>query len=332
VNRPGGEKAPDAGGAGASERRVRVSALVMTYNHADKIRQAIESVLAQETDFEFEIVITEDCSTDGTREIVEDYRRRFPERIRLLLSEKNRNSLAVISRGLRACRGEFVALLDGDDYWTDPEKLERQVTFLDAHPECSSCFHNALAVYEDGSRESHPWTPPDQKPFLTLEDIWRGNPIATGSTVFRNGLYEMPAWYDDMPITDWPLHVLNAENGPIGYLDRVMSVYRIHSGGVYSALDERTRFERRYQFYVQMNRNMRYRCDALARHGLFSYFLEWAEEFQRRGDRAGAAFCARKCLAGRPKKKSGYRRLLRVVGWLVWKSWRIPRPAAVSSR
>jgi hypothetical protein len=144
----------------------------------------------------------------------------------------------------------------------------------------------------------------------------------------------MPDWYDEMPmpITDWPLHVLNAEKGPIGYLDRIMSVYRIHGGGLYSGLREKARFERQYQFYVEMNRNMRYRCDALARQGLFSYFLEWAEEFRRRGDPARAAFCARKCLAGRPKNKSGYRRLLGVLSWLAWKSWRIPRPAPVSSR
>ncbi len=111
------------GGRGV-DPRLRASVLVMTYNHAGLIRQALDSVLMQRTSFDYEIVISEDRSTDGTREIVTEYQRRFPNRVRLLLSAENLNSLAVVSRGIRACRGEFVALLDGDDYWTDPAKLQ----------------------------------------------------------------------------------------------------------------------------------------------------------------------------------------------------------------
>jgi glycosyltransferase involved in cell wall biosynthesis len=308
-----------AGGRATVDGHVKVSVLVMTYNHAQLIQQAIDSVLAQETSFACEIVISEDCSTDGTREIVIEYQQRFPDRVRLLLSERNLHSLAVVSRGIRACRGDFIALLDGDDYWTDPVKLQRQIEFLEAHPECSACFHNALAVYVDGSQEPRNWTPLGQKKFMTLEDIWRGNPIATGSTVFRNGLYEIPPWYDDMPmpVTDWPLHVLNAERGLIGYIDRVMSVYRIHEGGVYSRLAEAEKFEKRYQFYTQMNRSMNYRCDSLARNGLFYYFLEWAEEYKMRGEWRRVGFCVRKCLAGRPIRKAGYKRVFRVLRWLL---------------
>jgi glycosyltransferase involved in cell wall biosynthesis len=91
-------------------------------------------------------VTSEDGSTDGTRGIVIQYQQGFPDRFRLLLSERNLHSLAVVSRGIRACRGDFIAPLDGDDDWTDPEKLKRQVAFLETHPECSACFHNALAV------------------------------------------------------------------------------------------------------------------------------------------------------------------------------------------
>jgi glycosyltransferase involved in cell wall biosynthesis len=311
-----------ATGRGADAGRVRVSVLVMTYNHAGLIRQALDSVMMQRTSFDYEIVISEDCSLDGTREIVTEYERRFPDRVRLLLSAQNLNSLAVVSRGIRACRGEFVALLDGDDYWTDPAKLQLQVEFLDSHPDCSACFHNATAVYADAGQPPRDWTPPGQKEFMTLEDIWRGNPIATGSVVFRNGLYELPRWYDEMPmpITDWPLHVLNAEHGTIAYIEKVMSVYRIHEGGSYSRLDEIKRFEKRYEFYVRMNRNMNYRCDALARNGLFLYFLEWAEEYKVRGERQNVKFCVRKCLTGRPIRTAAYKRLFRILNWLLWDS------------
>lgn len=320
---PSADARPTRNGSNGGESvapRVRVSVLVMTYNHAELIGQALDSVLMQRTSFDCEIVITEDCSTDGTREIVQEYQSRFPDKIRLLLSDQNQNSLAVVSRGIRACRGEFVALLDGDDYWTDPEKLRLQVEFLDSHPDCSACFHNATAVYADARQPPRDWTPPGQKAFMTLADIWRGNPIATGSVLFRNGLYELPRWYDEMPmpITDWPLHVLNAEHGTIAYIDRVMSVYRIHEGGTYSRLDETRKFEKRHEFYLRMNANMNYRCDPLARNGLFFYFLEWAEAYRARGERQNVAFCVRKCLSGRPIRTAAYRRLFRIVNWLLW--------------
>jgi glycosyltransferase involved in cell wall biosynthesis len=304
-------------GGDAQARPIKASVLVMTYNHAKFIAQAIDSVLMQRTTFAYEVIISEDCSTDGTREIVMGYQRRYPDKVRLLLSERNLHSLAVVSRGIRACRGEFVALLDGDDYWIDPEKLQRQSEFLDSHPDCSTCFHNATAVYEDASRGPVNWTPPQQKDFMTLKDIWRGNPIATGSTVFRSGLYELPPWYDEMPLTDWPLHVLNAEHGTIGYIDRVMSVYRIHRGGDYSRLDETSKLEKQHQFYVQMNKNMHYRCDSLAKNGLFYYFLEWAEEFKNRGDRENARLCVRRCLSGRPLRRTAYLRLYPILKWLL---------------
>jgi glycosyltransferase involved in cell wall biosynthesis len=293
-----------------------VSVLVMTYNHVCFIRQALDSVLMQRAKFSYEIVISEDCSTDGTREVVMEYCARFPKEIRALLSEHNLHTNAVVSRGLRDCRGKYIALLDGDDYWIDPCKLQMQVDFLERHADCSACFHNALTV--SGDQVPRNWTAPSQPHFMTLADIWRGNPIATGSTLFRNSLYELPAWYDEMPLTDWPLHILNAEHGKIGYIDRVMSVYRIHSGGEHSKLNEIEKFDRRLQHYQQMNRNMNYRCDAVARDGLFHYFLEWAEEYQNRGERENAKFCLMKCLIGRPIERThSYLRLFNVWEWLL---------------
>ena len=123
---------------------MKATVLLVTYNHSAYIRQAVESVLAQEADFEWEVLITEDCSTDGTREIVQEYADRHPERIRLLLSKLNQNDNEVVSRGIDAARGTYLALLDGDDYWLGPRKLELQGkeeqarairdTFLQARP------------------------------------------------------------------------------------------------------------------------------------------------------------------------------------------------------
>ncbi len=279
-----------------------VSVLVMTYNHEHLIAPALDSVLMQETAFPCEILISEDCSTDGTREIVLGYRERHPDMIRLLLSERNLHSNEIVARGLRAARGRYVALLDGDDYWTSPQKLQRQVDFLDAHPECALCFHNALVVDEAHGRPPRRWTPDHQKEISTLDELWYGNFIATCSTMYRNGLVgELPQWYAALfPITDWPLHILHAEHGAIGYVDEVMAVYRCHSGGLYSPLAESRKLDATAAFYEVMTENLGGRYESVITRARFRYFYDWAKEYTRRGDLDAAARCVRRCLTRRP--------------------------------
>lgn len=279
-----------------------VSVLVMTYNHAEFIRQALDSVLMQETSFPYEVLISEDCSTDGTRTIVLDYHRRHPGCIRLLLSERNIRNNTVVTRGIEAARGQYVALLDGDDYWTSPHKLQKQVDFLESHPDCTLCFHNATVIDEDGARPPWNWTPADHPEIATLADLWMGNFIATCSTMFRRGVFgEVPEWYTDLfPITDWPLHLLNAEQGEIGYLNEVMGVYRYHSRGLYSPLSEARKLETTLALYRTLNRNFDYKYDRLAKTGITKYFVEWAEEYLQRGDRERARACFKAALTGRP--------------------------------
>ena len=135
----------------SSQPEILVSVLMITFNHEQFIAQAIDSVLMQQTDFEYEIIIGEDCSTDRTREIVIEYAERNPEKIRPLLHDHN---LGLMGRynfvaAYKMCHGKYIALLEGDDYWTDPHKLQKQVVFLENHPECSLCAHNTRIVIED---------------------------------------------------------------------------------------------------------------------------------------------------------------------------------------
>src|SRR5256885_7265379 len=168
---------------------MKVSVLVTTYNHERYVAQALDSVLMQKTDFEYEINIGEDCSIDRTRSIALDFQRRNPGKIRLLLPAENLGNGAnrIFARSFELARGKYIAILDGDDYWTSPVKLQKQVDFLDAHPECALCFHNATVIHADGNQAPWNWTPDDQKEISTLEDIWLGNFIATCSTMFREG-------------------------------------------------------------------------------------------------------------------------------------------------
>lgn len=280
---------------------VELSVLVMTYNHIRFIDQALDSALAQRTDFPYEILVSEDCSTDGTREAVMARAARQPDKMRLLLSAANLRSNAVVTRGIAAARGTYVAFLDGDDYWTDARKLQKQVDFLRAHPECPMCFHNARVEYEDGRRPPHLWTPENQPRFSSFEDIWMGNFVPMCSTVFRRAaIADMPEWYESLfPITDWPLHILAARQGPLGYLAEAMGVYRQHAGGLYSGHSEEEKQRKTLEFYRAMNANLGYRHDRLVRAAMSRYFLEWAVEYERRGDIAAGRRCFRTCLQAR---------------------------------
>jgi glycosyltransferase involved in cell wall biosynthesis len=213
---------------------MKVSVLMITYNQEEYIAQALDSVLMQEVDFDYEIVIGEDFSTDGTRGIVLDYQRRHPEKIRLLLAEKNLGMIRNLVQTYDACEGEYVAILEGDDYWTSSAKLQKQAKFLDENRGTALCFHTTNCFYDDGSAPSYLF-PAEQKEFSTIEDLLEKNYIQTCSVMFRNRLFgKFPDWFFASVLGDYPLHLLNAGHGGIGYINEVMAAYRIHSAGVWS--------------------------------------------------------------------------------------------------
>jgi glycosyltransferase involved in cell wall biosynthesis len=216
---------------------MKASVCMTAYNLQRFIAQAIESVMMQQTDFDYELVIGEDCSTDGTREICLKYRDKYPDRIRLLLREKNLGLTRNFADTFSNCTGQYLAVLDGDDYWTTPHKLQKQVDFLDAHPDYAICFARTVEFFEDGSREpSYMPTPEDTKAMYTVEDLLQGDMIANSSVMYRGGLVTgFPDWLFCLEAIDWPLHVLVAQHGKVGYLDDVMAAYRIHANSGFSS-------------------------------------------------------------------------------------------------
>jgi glycosyltransferase involved in cell wall biosynthesis len=300
----------------AQPDEVAVSVLVVTYNHARFVRQALDSALAQRLPHAFEILVSEDCSTDGTREIVQEYADRHPHLVRLLLSERNLHSNEVVARGFRAARGRYVALLDGDDYWTSNDKLRLQVAFLDARPDLTICFHNVEVVDEHSQESGRLWNAPGQPEVSGLYELLRGNFIATSSVVYRRtAVAEVPAWYDGFfPVTDWPLHVLYAREGRIGYLDRTLSVYRLHRGGLFSTLGEREKLESNADFYRRLRACSSGAFAAEVARGQRDYFLGWAEEFRQRGDRRMLVRCLGWAWGGRLGAVRPDRRMLHLVG------------------
>jgi hypothetical protein len=224
----------------------RVSVAVVAYNHEQFIAQAIEGVLAQEVDFEVELLIGEDCSTDGTRSIVQEYARKYPNVIQALLPDKNLGAAKNFVSVIEACTGDFIACLEGDDFWTDSKKLARQVTFLEAHLDCASCFHNAIA-FADDKNNSRPdlslhkkgnrlMCRPGTKTRYAQNEFFKGFVPPTCSVMFRReAVGKLPPWFGKLSIGDLPLHVICAEHGLAGYLPEVMAAYRLHSGSSWSS-------------------------------------------------------------------------------------------------
>lgn len=215
---------------------MKLTVSVATYQQVGYIREALESVLRQRTSFPFEIVVGDDGSSDGTREVLAEIAARFPDRVRLLLVDLNpgdwgfSNWLATID----AARGEYIAFLDGDDYWTAPEKLQRQVDFLDAHPECAFCAHRVEHVWDDGVSQLSP-RPPGGSGAHDVGQLLIENFAPKISTMVRRSAIEaLPVWYRTTQAicADWVFNVLTGRTGKVGFIDEVMAVHRKHAHSV----------------------------------------------------------------------------------------------------
>jgi glycosyltransferase involved in cell wall biosynthesis len=289
-----------------------VSVLITAYNHENYIAETLDAVLMQQCDFDYEIVVGEDASSDRTRDILLEYQKQNPKRIRLIFHDRaeaeHDRSLGLggkrnFVQTLEACRGTFVAVLDGDDYWTSPKKLQKQADFLKAHQDYSMGCHRAAMIDERGNIVNlHPAEETNES--LGIEDLLESNFVNASSVMFRRGLFgEFPAWHYDMPIGDWTLHVLNAEHGKIGYMNEVMANYRIHSTGNWSGTSAENRREWLLRFYEHINEQLDFRYDKIIAPKLFLFRYSMATEAAARGDRKTANSLAAKCFTARPFHK-----------------------------
>jgi hypothetical protein len=209
-----------------------------TYNHRNFVDQTIEGFLMQETDFPVRIVIHDDASNDGTREMLLDYQARYPGLFELVLQDENQYSL-----GHRPgfflqprMRGKFVALCEGDDLWTDSRKLAMQVQLLRANKQASACGHWASLI-DAASALATSETPKRPAAFINTRDLLFFNPLDTCTVVYRRSalsedIFRGPSM---LPMQDWPLYVSLSLSGPILCIQREMAAYRRHRDGVWSS-------------------------------------------------------------------------------------------------
>ena len=239
---------------------MKVSVWMTAYNHEKYLAQCLDSVLMQKTDFDFDIILGEDCSTDKTREIALEYQKYHPDKIKLFLPEKNTGMMQMDVATHVLCKGEYLALLNGDDYWTDENKLQIQADFLDANPDSVMCYHKALVENED-TGYTFETVYLENSDTLPVESLLLGyNPVMTPTVMIRN-IISLPEWYCSMPYGDMLIYLLLAQKGKIRYIDRMMSVYRIHPGGNWQGETVYNNLLKDLSFYRVMNEKLGYVYD-----------------------------------------------------------------------
>lgn len=222
-----------------------VSICCITYNHEKYIKDAIEGFLMQETDFPFEIIIHDDASTDKTAEIIREYEKKYPELIKPIYQTENQYSKGVRVSLLtyKKAKGKYIAFCEGDDYWTDPLKLQKQVTFLDKNPDYVITYTAVEAFDENGIIETYVGGALKD---LSEEELKRATPINTLTTCYRNVIKELPPEFSIAKIGDLTIWSLLGAYGKGKFIGEIKpSAYRVHEGGVFS---KKSPTEKRYMW------------------------------------------------------------------------------------
>jgi glycosyltransferase involved in cell wall biosynthesis len=210
--------------------------------------------MMQKTNFVFEILIHDDASKDKTAEIIREYEEKYPNIIKPIYQTENQYSKGIkvtFKYNFPRAKGKYIALCEGDDYWTDPLKLQKQVDFLEANNDYVLCFHEVKILHTDGELKDDFITKVPEN-YETIETLARlGNYIHTPSVVFRNSIKEFPFELDHSPIGDYFLCLMLAEQGKIKYIEEVMGVYR-YGVGIHSSNSAINHHKSSLKFYVSL--------------------------------------------------------------------------------
>ena len=220
-----------------------VSVVMITYGHDQFISQAIEGVLMQKCDFEIELIIANDCSPDNTDEVVKKIIQNHSNSnwIKYTKHNENKGMMSNFIWAMQEAQGKYIALCEGDDYWTDSLKLQRQVDFLENNDKFSMCFHSVM-IKNSNLQYSYHFSIPS-KSTLTIIDVILKHYIPTCSLVFRRNCLpnSFPNWFQFSIVGDIPLEILLANNGEVKYIENEMATYRKHDHGITSNSDHQFR-------------------------------------------------------------------------------------------
>lgn len=226
---------------------IKVSVCCVTYNHEAFLAQAIESVIAQKFEGTIEMIIGEDCSSDGTKAIAIAYQDKFPDLIKVQTNGANVGVMANLMSVLAACDGDYICILDGDDYWTDNAKVQKQVDFLEKNNDYAICAHNLSTVKIDGKPLYELVRQEKEEHTYDLQDLAKTNMLPTASCMYRNNFSAgdnptgYPTWLPLVKIGDYCLNMLAARHGKAKYFPAVMGAYRIHNSGTWNGENQAKR-------------------------------------------------------------------------------------------
>ena len=235
---------------------ILVSVHCLTYNHEKYIADAIDSFLMQKTNFKFEILIHDDASTDRTADIIREYEKRYPDLIKPIYQTENQYSkdMSVNQINMKRATGKYIAICEGDDYWIDPYKLQKQVDYMEKHPECSLCVHGGYVVSALKKKFiSYNRSNKGNATYETKEIIEsHGDFFLTNSMLFPKeyGL-DRPDFLVNAPVGDYPLVINLSLFGTVYYIDELMSAYRVGDSNSWTSKTF-SNVETKKQHYLKM--------------------------------------------------------------------------------
>ncbi|MBQ7137099.1 MAG: glycosyltransferase [Bacilli bacterium] len=217
-------------------KKPKLTIITTTYNQEKYIKQCLDGIVMQKTSFPFQAIISDDYSTDGTRKILKEYQKKYPEIIVPIFREKNLGAMDNFIETVNEADTEYVAFCDGDDFWTDPNKIQKQLEFLENNKDYSICFHQTKIFFEDGSRESDIF-PTYIKETTNFEDLIKECFIPANTVMYRWMFTKKNSFKKEFPKNvvpgDYFVHLCHAQNGKIKLIKEVMSNYRRHAEGMW---------------------------------------------------------------------------------------------------
>lgn len=212
---------------------VKVSVLMLTYNHEAYIAEAINGVVKQQGPFSIELIIADDCSSDRTVSICRDWQQNYSDRIRIIENRVNVGVEKNFMQAYKQATGKYIAICEGDDFWIDARKLDRQIAFLEKNPDFSICFHRVVNFYE--ADNSKAFSNGVQQKITDIHDLARSNYITNVSVMYRRILPpDLPEWFAHVGTYDYAMHMLHAAHGKICFLNKPMAVYRHRKDAIWS--------------------------------------------------------------------------------------------------
>lgn len=211
-----------------------LSVIVITYNQEEYIAECLKGIIAQKINFDFEVILANDSSPDNSHEVIETFLSTEPksEVIKYFKHEKNKGMINNFFWALEQTKGKYIAICEGDDFWTDENKLQQQVDFLEQNPSFSLSFHDVDVIQNPNENFEYKALQPN-KTVLKFNDILFKNYIQTCTVVLRKSFIEdLPSWINEFIMGDIPLTLLLSDKGPVKYIPKKMGVYRRHSKNI----------------------------------------------------------------------------------------------------